>query len=287
MTAGSKLARLGWMQYWRWMRKYHRFEVRGLGNLLRTGAAMIVGYHGRPGARDLCMLQTLLLEEHGVMTRAVAHDLIFRTPGLRHVADGLKFISRDHAAIAAAVARGEKLVITPGGVEEGWGSFRQRYRVKWGQRMGYLRLALRYQLPVIPVAAAGVDDAFHGLFDANQFWTQVGLRPGYGVWVGVGPFGIWPFTAPFPSRIVQYVGDPIDLEAEGKFDPNDEQRLTRMHEVISTSVQSLLNRALAETSGRRAQPEELTWIDQAARTRETGRSSSASPEAAVRRSPGR
>ena len=33
------------------------------------------------------------------------------------------------------------------------------YEVDWGERTGYLRLALRHRLAIIPVAAAGVDDA--------------------------------------------------------------------------------------------------------------------------------
>jgi 1-acyl-sn-glycerol-3-phosphate acyltransferase len=264
VTAAGFVARTSWMGYWQLMRRYHQFEVRGLHHILGRGPAMIVGYHGRPGCRDLIMLQALLLNDYGLSTRAVAHDIVFKIPGLAGLADAFAFVSRAPEAVAKVVARGDKLVVAPGGLEEAWGSFRDSYRVKWGNRTGYLRLAIRHKLPIIPVAASGVDSAFYGLFDAYRFWKKMGVPPGMGIWLGLGPFGLWPMTPPFPSRIIQHVGEPIELGDLRLDEECGEDRLTRLHLQISATVQQLLDRARAEARGRPvvSEREKLQWINE-------------------------
>jgi len=179
MNLTALLGGVAWGGYWDLMRKYHRFEVRGLEHILNhRGPALIVGYHGKPGARDLIMLQTQLLREHGMVTHAVTHDMMLRLPFVRSAALGMQLIGRDPASIEAAVKRKEKLVVTPGGIEEAWGSFRDRYTVKWRRRLGYLKLAIEHKLPIIPVGAVGVDDAFYGLYNAYEIWKPLGTATG-------------------------------------------------------------------------------------------------------------
>jgi hypothetical protein len=264
----SFAARQVWTGYWQLMRRYHRFEIHGLEQVLRIrGSAVLAGYHGKPGARDLIMLQTLLLREYGEVTRAIIHDAAFFLPALREMGDGMLLIDRDKASIAGAVARGEKLVIAPGGIAEAWGSFRNRHRVGW-KSLGYLRLAAQHRLPVFPIAGVGVDDAFLSLYDAYRvwkpIWDRLRLPAGTGIWVGVGPFGLWPFTPPFPVRIVQHVGAPIHLEAEGVTSPDDVEGLTRVHAKVTAMVQQLLDRGEARARGRAAPDpgEAIRWIDQ-------------------------
>jgi len=250
------------------MRKYHRFEVRGLEHILRLGRAMIVGYHGKPGARDMIMLQMLLLQKYGQPTHAIAHDMIFHVPILCHLAKGMELVSRDREAIAKIVARGEKLVVTPGGIEEAWSTVTERYRLKW-RRMGYLRLAIEHKLPIIPVVGVGSGDAFYALYDAYRFWKPVWDRSKLpekaGLYLGLGPLGLWPFTPPFPVRIVQFVGPPIDLEMTyGHIDVDDRKALAVIHQKVTAIVQDMLDRARAEVTGRTTGPEfgELRWVNQ-------------------------
>jgi len=257
------LSRAPWVAYWQLMRRYHRFEVNGIENVLRIrGPAVLVGYHGKPGARDLIMLQIQLLREHGQLTHAVVHDAAFSLPGLRSLAAGMLMIDRDRDTIAAVVARGEKLVITPGGIGEAWGSFRDRHRVNW-DGFGYLRLAARHRLPVIPVAGVGVDDAFVGLYNAHRLWKPLWERfklpAGTGFWCGLGPLGLWPFTPPFPVRIVQHIGAPMDLDRMGVSGPGDDAALAAVHERVVATVQEMLNRGEDQARGRAHPPDEVGW----------------------------
>ena len=287
MTLAASAGHVAWTGYWQMMRRYHRFEVRawphredddgfkGLENVLDCpGPALIVGYHGKPGARDLIMLQTLLLTEYGQRTHAVTHDLVFRIPVVRGLAEGMQLVARNPESIAAAVGRGEKLVVAPGGIREAWASFRDRYKIQW-QSLGYLKLAARYRLPIIPVAGVGSGDAFYGAYDAYRLWKpawdRFHLPVGTGVWLGVGPFGLWPLSPPFPARISQYIGAPISLADHGldgpdvhaRFDePAVKERANAFHHHLAGQIQQMLDDGLAAARGRAPAAETRTWVDQ-------------------------
>jgi 1-acyl-sn-glycerol-3-phosphate acyltransferase len=233
-----------WLKAWGALRAYHRFEVRGVERLDGIGPAMLVGYHGRPIAHDLCMLSVTLHERYGYVPHGVVHAAVERSRLMRWVSDDLGFVTGDGVAVDEAVRRGELLVVQPGGTREGCRSFRHRYRVDWGERTGYLRLALRHRLPIVPVAASGVDDAYFGLNDGYALGKRLRMPARLPVWAGVGIAGLWPLSPPFPVKIVQHVGEPIDLSGEAEAALADRDVLLSLHRRVAAAVQSLLDRAI-------------------------------------------
>lgn len=243
MSPGAAAARAAWFAYWDAMRRYHRFEVRGLEHATRPGPALIVGYHGRPIAHDLCMLQALLRERGGPEPRPVIHAAFAAAPVLRWLVEGVGFVTGDGEPMARVIARGDPVIVTPGGTREGCRSSRERYRVAWGGRLGYLRLALKYRLPVIPAAASGVDDTYLALNDGHAWGKRLRLPAGLPAWIGLGPLGLWPLSPPFPVKITQHIGAPLDLEEGGPVDPSDRGALLALHARVTSAVQALLDGA--------------------------------------------
>lgn len=239
-TPGARAARGVWFAYWRAMRRYHRYEVRGAEHLTTT-PALLVGYHGRPIAHDLCMLQSWLLERTGRFPRAFIHAAFEHNAVLRAFVDGLGFVTGDDASLRAALDAGEQLVVTPGGTREGCRSALHRYRVDWGTRRGYLKLALRHRLPIIPAAATGVDDMYIGLNDGDAWSRRLGAPHGVPVWLGLGPLGLWPFSPPFPVKVVQHLGAPITAHLDAASDAPE--ALARLHDEVTSAVQRLLDTA--------------------------------------------
>ncbi|HEX8439407.1 lysophospholipid acyltransferase family protein [Archangium sp.] len=226
------------------LRHYLRYEVRGLERLLRPGAALLVGYHGRPLALDLCMLTVTLHEHLGQLPVGVVHGA-FGHPLLRQVLDDVGFVVGEGPELAAAVAGGRHVLVQPGGTREGCRSFLHRYRVDWGERVGYLRLALEHQLPIIPVAADGVDDLYLGLNNGYALGRRLGLPARLPLWLGIGATGPWPFSLPFPVKVTQRVGQPILRHLGGRVEPEDRPALLGLHREVMGAVQELLD------SGRR------------------------------------
>jgi 1-acyl-sn-glycerol-3-phosphate acyltransferase len=232
-----------WLAVFRALRAWHRYEVMGLDTLLRPGAKLIVAYHGRPLALDQCMLTVTLYERLGYLPHGIIHGSFGQNRLLRRWIDGLGFVTGDGPGIVEAVARGEHILVQPGGTREGCRSFRHRYQVDWGERLGYLRLAIRHGLPIVPVAGDGVDDAYVGLNDGYALGRRLRVPAGLPVWVGIGATGVWPLSLPFPVKMTQWVGEPIERHLHGRIDPSDRAALVELHQEVRGAVQALMDRA--------------------------------------------
>ncbi len=231
-----------WLTYWRFWQRYHRYTVDGLEHLEGGRSALVVGYHGRPLAYDMCMLTVAMYDRFGYLPHGIVHRGLEQMPSLKGFTDALGFVTADGCELAEAVARGEHVMVTPGGGQEGCRSYLQRYQVYWGDRLGYVRLAARYRLPIVPVAAAGADDTYVGLNDAEAVgrWLGVPRDWAWMLWLGVGPLGFYPFSPPFPVRLHQLVGEPIDPWTD---EDADEAALAAVHRRVVRAVQRLLDRA--------------------------------------------
>ena len=97
--------------------------------------------------------------------------------------------------VAALVLAAEHILVQPGGTREGCRSFRHRYQVDWGDRLGYVRLAIRHGLRIVPIAGQGVDDAFVGLNDGYALGRRFRLPANFSLWFGVGLTGFWPLLS--------------------------------------------------------------------------------------------
>jgi 1-acyl-sn-glycerol-3-phosphate acyltransferase len=216
------------------LRTYHRYEVDGLDNLDSERSLLVVGYHGRPVAIDMVMLGVTMFERFGKPPRPILHQAIPAVLQRR-----LGWLTGDGPALAEAVELGQHILTTPGGASEAARGYPTRYRVDWGSRTGYLRLALRYQLPIVPTGAAGVDDLYIPLTDGYALGRRLGLGRGQPIWPALGPLGAFPFSPPFPVQVRQIVGRAIDLSGL-----RDEPReLAEAHRSIMAEVQSLVDRA--------------------------------------------
>lgn len=227
------------------MRIYHRYEVIGLSGLPRDRSALIVGYHGRPIAHDMCMLSTVIYDEFGYMPHGIVHRAALQIPVLKNISEGIGLIGGDGEALQRAIAKGEHILVQPGGTREGCRSFRHRYRADWGQRTGYLKLALRHRLPIVPAVAKGTDDTYIGLNDGHTLGKRLRAPFGLPLWLGIGPLGPWPISPPFPVKITQFIGEPIDLEHKRLIDVNNPNELLTIHAQIVNTVQQMLDRAMA------------------------------------------
>ncbi|MCK6501873.1 acyltransferase [Myxococcota bacterium] len=232
-----------WIRTWNAMARWTRYEVHGLEHLLVDHPVLVVGYHGRPIAHDLCMLQNVLYARLGYLPHPIFHAAFDKNPKTAAVLQELGFLLGDDQRLADAVARREHIFVTPGGTAEGCRSFRHRYQPRWGRRTGYLRLALKYGLPIVPVAAAGTDDTFLGFNDGHAWGKKLGVPHDMPAWLGVGLVGVWPLAVPFPVKIRQVVGPAIDLQAQGPVDPADREALQALHRRVVGAVEGLLARA--------------------------------------------
>ncbi len=244
-----------WLSAWNGIARWTRYDVAHLEPLLRGRSCLIVGYHGRPFAWDLCILTAELHRHLGYLPHGIIHGGLALGPMARFI-DGLGFVTADGPELAAAVARGEHIVVAPGGTHEGCRRG-DHYRVAWGKRTGYLRLAMRYGLDIVPVAASGVDAMYLSLNNGEVWGKRLHMPARLPFWLALGPLGLFPLSPPFPARIHQRVGDAIDVRALAETtaelagtpmswqdvlaDPAGRPILTLMHQRIQAEVQAILD----------------------------------------------
>jgi len=243
VTISEQIAQGAWISYWRFWQRYHRYTVEGLQNLDGSRAKLIVGYHARGVAMDMCMLTVAVFDRYGYLPHGFLHRSVENVWYGRWLAQSLGFVVKDRPSLAVAVERGEHLVTTPGGGQEGLRPFWRRYTVCWGEGLGYVRLAVKYGLQIVPVGCRGADDLFIGLNDAEATGKaiRVPMNFGYAFWLALGPLGFYPFSPPYPVRLMQRIGTPIDPFEHGRVELDDEEGLRRIHVRVVDAVQTILD----------------------------------------------
>jgi 1-acyl-sn-glycerol-3-phosphate acyltransferase len=226
--------------------RYFRFEVEGFSILGAAQPSLIVAYHGGPWTFDMFMLGARMYEKLGYFPHGVWHRAWFRFPGLRQVVTELGALDGppSEAQMSAIKARGEHLVVAPGGAHEGLRPFWKMHCVDFAHHRGYLRLARAHGLPIIPVVSTGQEETFIGLSErfALPRLASRGEAPG---WLALGLGGPWPFALPFPTKIRQRIGTPIDL-ADLSPHADDDAFVESANEHVTGILQSMLDELLRE-----------------------------------------
>ena len=183
--------------------KYNRFKINGLEHVPKEGAALIVMYHGLVPL-DFWYMGLKIYLETGRLPRALADRWLFNTPGLAWLARNLGVVSADPTIAAELLKTGELVGVAPGGVREAIKGQKNKYRLVWGKRQGFAKLALQVGVPIIPGFTENVEGLYHAPFAEAPFFqklyekTRLPLVP----IVGLGPL-------PFPVQLTTWFGPPI------------------------------------------------------------------------------
>jgi 1-acyl-sn-glycerol-3-phosphate acyltransferase len=180
----------------------------------------------------------------------LAHDVILATGATRRFF-GRRGVLRGSRKMAETVL-GEwqrDLMVMPGGDLDTWRPYRERYRVRFGGRLGYARLALRAGVPIVPVANAGAHETLVVLSDGQRLARAFRLRELWraSIWpvhlslpwgLAVGP---WPHLPP-PARLRYRIGSPIALTDGPLGEPPDElvgELDARVREAVQEQLDAL------------------------------------------------
>jgi 1-acyl-sn-glycerol-3-phosphate acyltransferase len=87
--------------------------------------------------------------------RPLGFDLPFSVPGLGALLPRLGAVRAHPATAHALLARGECVLVYPGGDRDDYRTWRARHRIDLDHRTGFIRLALRTGVPLVPVVCHG------------------------------------------------------------------------------------------------------------------------------------
>jgi hypothetical protein len=271
---GIPIARDDWvaapfLAYARLFARYHRHRVLHLdriGALLRAGRRVVLVGNHVLDALDPLLFTAEMLERFDRAPHFIGHEnLIFGTPGLAYLARRYGMIpSRRMEEAAAALEHDGILMLYPGsGSEAARRVYREEpYRLKWEGRLGFLRLALRFDAEVLFVSAIGIDEMYYqSSFATPRFLLRLtsseryaGARLQFGL---LGPH-ILPGFVPMPVRITHVVSEPLDL-GDRAAARRSKPMMRALHARIWSECQELLDREVAHR-GRNSD-----WLDRGVR----------------------
>ncbi|MDX6664115.1 MAG: hypothetical protein QOG68_321 [Solirubrobacteraceae bacterium] len=136
---------------------YFRGEVRGLGNIPEEGPVLLVGNHSGGNLTPDTHVFTLAFCAYFGVERSfyqLAHNLVLSMPGLGRLR---KFgtVAASPKNMTKALDSGAALLVYPGGDYEVHRPSWERNRVDFNGRKGFIRQALKHDVPIVPVVSVG------------------------------------------------------------------------------------------------------------------------------------
>ena len=137
---------------------YFRLRVEGIDHVPAHGGALLVGNHSGGLVPTEGFFSSLAIYDHFGPARArygLGHDFLFDDPTLRSYATRLGILRAGHDSAHHAFADGHLLMVYPGSDLDTFRPFGDRGKIVLGGRTGFIRLALRERVPIVPVVTAG------------------------------------------------------------------------------------------------------------------------------------
>jgi 1-acyl-sn-glycerol-3-phosphate acyltransferase len=230
-------------------RLYFRADVRGLEHIPPEGPVLLAGNHsGGTLIADTFVFGQHFYDHFGPERRfhQLAHDLVFKLPGLRALLERYGTVPASPANMARALRSNAALLVYPGGDHETYRPSWESDRIDFAGRTGFVELALEHRVPVVPVVAIGGQETALFLGQGRRFARALGLDRRARLKVvpaAIGPpFGLTvldlPGRIPLPAKISIRILKPIDLRDRlgSRPDPEDGYRL------VTSTMQRTLTR---------------------------------------------
>ncbi|XP_052776723.1 transmembrane protein 68-like [Mya arenaria] len=179
-------------------RIWHGYEAVGLERIPDEGPAMIIYYHGALPIDFYYVMAKCLLQKQRQI-HAIGDNFLFSIPGFRLMMEVFCISPGTIHTCADILKDGHILGIAPGGVREAlFGD--EYYKVLWGNRYGFAKVALNTKVPVIPMFTKNIRESFR-----TPGWGRSSLR-----WVYEKcRLPIVPIYGLFPVKMTTYFGPPI------------------------------------------------------------------------------
>jgi 1-acyl-sn-glycerol-3-phosphate acyltransferase len=226
--------------------KYFRVEAEGVDKIPESGRCLLVCNHSGTLPYDGAMIKTCVKRMHPKHrdVRWLAEDFIFHFPFLGSITNRIGAV-RACQENAERLLRQEALVaVFPEGVKGIGKLFKERYKLQRFGRGGFVKLCLRTQTPVVPVAVVGAEEATPMLARVTSFAGALGLPyiPVTPTFPLLGPLGL----VPAPTKWRMIFGDPIRFDEHGAESAEDEIRVGQLAERVRTAIQGMLDRAVSD-----------------------------------------
>lgn len=226
-------------------RYWFRVQTQGI-ERVPEGRVLLIGNHaGNTFAYDGAMLAMAMLLEANPprVVRGMAEYYLPTIPFFNVFMHRLGSVVGTPENCIQLLERGEAIMVFPEGRRGFVKSYRKRYQLqRFG--LGFMRLALETDTPIVPIGIVGSEEQSPGL--ANATWL--------GRWIGAPAFPITPTFpwlglfgfVPLPVRFRLHFGQPLRFEG----DPEDEDAvIEKQVDVVKDAIAELIQEGLSARRG--------------------------------------
>jgi 1-acyl-sn-glycerol-3-phosphate acyltransferase len=216
--------------------KYHRHSVVGSENIPEDGAWLMITNHSFASYENM-MMTSHVLEKTGRIVRSLGDRAIFKIPLYREYCVAAGVVEGNNKIANQLLDDGEIVMISPGGMAEALRTSEKKRTLMWETRKGFVRLAVRKQVPLVLCACPAADD----IFDIAKSKLSDAIYDRFRM-----PFAIlkgrWGLPFPKPVKLTHYVAKPFSPRPVDESDkPAFDAEVDRLHAEVSTHMQSMLD----------------------------------------------
>lgn len=228
------------MDYW------FRMEMEGW-DRLPDPPALLIGIHtGAPFVWDAWTVGVQWWRRFGTerVLHGTAHDALMAAPLVGAYFRKMGVLPAAPDSITAALAAGHDVALWPGGEVDSLRPWTDRDKAVLGGRTGFVKLAIRSGVPIVPIATVGGADSMPVLLRGRRLarWMQldkVARLKMFPIAISA-PWGIAPAMLPeipLPTKIRTAFLDPIELDTNPDR-ANDEEYVQAKYDEVRASIQT-------------------------------------------------
>ena len=236
----------------RLMDSYFRLEFNGFDKLPEEPCLLVGVHSGGPLTMDAwTVLMAWWRHFGGSRTlHGTAHDVLMKSPMLGEYFRRLGTISPSRENIQAAFDKGDDVVLWPGGEVDCYRNWSDRDKAVLGGRKGFIRLAMRSGVPIVPVATVGGHDTLFVLSEGRGLAKLLNLKER--MRSEVAPITLsWPLGLslhltpfqhiPLPAKIRTEMLEPIYLDSDpARLD--DQEYVDGVYDEIESRIQEAMDK---------------------------------------------
>jgi 1-acyl-sn-glycerol-3-phosphate acyltransferase len=200
---------------------WHRVELEGLENVPTEGGALLVANHAGAIPADAPAIIHGIETQLGRPVYGLA-EYVFRTlpivGTLWSRAGGV--VANPHNAYRLLREQQQLALVFPEGTKATSKSYSERYKLRRFGRGGFVEIAMRAGVPIVPIAVVGSEESMPVLFNIKFLAKALNVPyvPVTANMALLGPLGFIPFPAKMRIRILE----PVHLDV-----PPDQPRYSR------------------------------------------------------------
>lgn len=225
-------------------RRWWRVRTVGITNVPDDGGALLVANHAGTLPFDAVMTKLSVYDEHPRRrhVRELAADLALRMPVIGPLARKTGNTLAHSQDAVTLLDSGELVGVWPEGFKGIGKSYRDRYKLQRFGRGGFVEVAIRAGVPIVPVATIGSEEIYPIVANVKPLARLLGFPYFPITWQFplLGPLGL----VPLPSKWVIEFGEPIPTDHHGPDAADDPMLVFEITNRVRDTIQQMIYRNL-------------------------------------------